>query len=185
MSALPKGWKVISSKYLHKEEWLTVRKDELLLPNGHVMPDYFILEYPDWVNVVAITKEGKLIMLRQYRHGIGRTDYEICAGACDKQDKSPLESAKRELLEETGYGGGEWQDWMKMAPNSSTSNNWVHCYLATGVEKLAEPQPESSEEISVHILSIDEVRELMMNGEIIQATQLTPLWKYLYMLETK
>lgn len=180
MSAtLPKGWKLLSSTYLHREDWLTVRKDELQLANGHVIPDYYVLEYPDWVNVVGVTKEAKLLIISQYRHGIGRTAYEICAGVTDKEDGSPLESAKRELLEETGYGGGDWQEWTKIAPNSSTSNNWVHCFLARDIEKIAEPRLESSEEISVHLFSLEEVREMMANGDIIQATQLTALWKYL------
>ena len=180
---LPKGWEVLSSEYMHREPWLTVRKDALKLANGHVIPDYYVLEYPDWVNVVGVTKDERLLIISQYRHGIGRVSYEICAGVSEKGDGSPMESAKRELLEETGYGGGEWQEWTSMAPNSSTSNNWVHCYLATGIEKVAEPELEKSEDISVHLFTAEEVKELMLRGDIIQATQLTSLWKYMYMLE--
>ena len=184
MSAkLPKGWEVLSSEYMHREPWLTVRKDALKLANGHVIPDYYVLEYPDWVNVVGVTKDERLLIISQYRHGIGRVSYEICAGVSEKGDGSPMESAKRELWEETGYGGGEWQEWTSMAPNSSTSNNWVHCYLATGIEKVAEPELEKSEDISVHLFTAEEVKELMLRGDIIQATQLTSLWKYMYMLE--
>ena len=184
MSAkLPEGWEVLSSEYMHREPWLTVRKDALKLANGHVIPDYYVLEYPDWVNVVGVTKDERLLIISQYRHGIGKVSYEICAGVSEKGDGSPMESAKRELLEETGYGGGEWQEWTSMAPNSSTSNNWVHCYLATGIEKVAEPELEKSEDISVHLFTAEEVKELMLRGDIIQATQLTSLWKYMYMLE--
>ena len=184
MSAkLPKGWEVLSSEYMHREPWLTVRKDALKLANGHVIPDYYVLEYPDWVNVVGVTKDERLLIISQYRHGIGKVSYEICAGVSEDGDGSPMESAKRELLEETGYGGGEWQEWTSMAPNSSTSNNWVHCYLATGIEKVAEPELEKSEDISVHLFTAEEVKELMLRGDIIQATQLTSLWKYMYMLE--
>ena len=184
MSAkLPKGWEVLSSEYMHREPWLTVRKDALKLANGHVIPDYYVLEYPDWVNVVGVTKDERLLIISQYRHGIGKVSYEICAGVSEDGDGSPMESAKRELLEETGYGGGEWQEWTSMAPNSSTSNNWVHCYLATGIEKVAEPELEKSEDISVHLFTAEDVKELMLRGDIIQATQLTSLWKYMYMLE--
>ena len=180
---LPEGWKVLSSEYLHKADWLTVRKDSLQLASGHVIPDYYVLEYPDWINIVAITADDQMLLIRQYRHGAALTAYELCAGVCEEHDGDPIDSAKRELLEETGYGGGEWQEWTSMAPNSSTSNNWVHCYLATGIEKVAEPELEKSEDISVHLFTAEEVKELMLRGDIIQATQLTSLWKYMYMLE--
>ena len=87
--------------------WLTARKDHVLLPTGAENKEYYVLEYPDWINVLAITRDGKFLMERQYRHGLGMTCYEICAGVCEKGE-SPLESARRELYEETGFGGGEW-----------------------------------------------------------------------------
>ena len=68
-----KAWKTVSSKYLFRRPWLTVRCEDMLLPNGNHIPEYYILEYPDWVNTIAITKEGKFVFVRQYRPGIGRT----------------------------------------------------------------------------------------------------------------
>lgn len=99
-----KPWEVISSEYLHKNLWLTVRKDHVVLPNGNHIPSYYILEYPNWVNTIAITRDGQFVFIRQYRHGLQKTSYELCAGVCEKEDASPLVSAQRELLEETGYG---------------------------------------------------------------------------------
>ena len=81
-----KAWKTVSSKYLFRRPWLTVRCEDMLLPNGNHIPEYYILEYPDWVNTIAITKEGKFVFVRQYRPGIGRTCYELCAGVCEKED---------------------------------------------------------------------------------------------------
>ena len=66
-----KAWKTVSSKYLFRRPWLTVRCEDMLLPNGNHIPEYYILEYPDWVNTIAITKEGKFVFVRQYRPGIG------------------------------------------------------------------------------------------------------------------
>ena len=129
-----KAWKTVSSKYLFRRPWLTVRCEDMLLPNGNHIPEYYILEYPDWVNTIAITKEGKFVFVRQYRPGIGRTCYELCAGVCEKEDASPLVSAQRELWEETGYGNGNWQEYMVISANriaslqpmwnSSTTNIW-------------------------------------------------------------
>ena len=99
-------WKTLSSEYIFRRPWLTVRRDDMELPNGNRIPEYYILEYPDWVNMIAITRDDRFIFVRQYRPGIARTCYELCAGVCETEDASPLVSAQRELLEETGYGNG-------------------------------------------------------------------------------
>ena len=101
-----RNWKVLKSEYLSSQPWFTVRREEVELPNGNRIPEYYIFEYPEWINVIAITKEQKFVFVSQYRHGLGITAYELCAGVCEKEDASPLVSAQRELLEETGYGNG-------------------------------------------------------------------------------
>ena len=127
-------WEILSSEHLFRRPWLTVRKDCVKLPNGQVNDEFYVLEYPDWVNVIAITKDGDYVMERQYRHGLGVTCYEICAGVVE-EGEPPLEAAKRELLEETGYAGGQWEEIMTVCGNSSTTNNYTHCFVARGVEK--------------------------------------------------
>jgi ADP-ribose pyrophosphatase len=121
-----KAWKTVSSKYLFRRPWLTVRCEDMLLPNGNHIPEYYILEYPDWVNTIAITKEGKFVFVRQYRPGIGRTCYELCAGVCEKEDASPLVSAQRELWEETGYGNGIYVDF-RQSEHSHQSDVLLPC----------------------------------------------------------
>ena len=167
MEEKEKAWKTVSSKYLFRRPWLTVRCEDMLLPNGNHIPEYYILEYPDWVNTIAITKDGKFVFVRQYRPGLGRTSYELCAGVCDKEDASPLVSAQRELWEETGYGKGNWQEYMVISANPSTHTNLTHCFLATDTEDL-----------SVHLLTFEEVKQLLENNEIMQSLNAAPLWKY-------
>lgn len=77
-------WEVLSSVYLIKRPWLTARKDCVKLPNGIVNDEFYVLEYPEWVNVIAITKDGKMVLVHQYRHGIRKTCYELCAGVCEE-----------------------------------------------------------------------------------------------------
>ena len=79
-----KKWQIVLSNYLIKNKWLTVRKDKVILPSGVEIDDYYVLEYPDWVTVIAITAEGKYVMERQYRHGIQKTCYELCGGTVEK-----------------------------------------------------------------------------------------------------
>jgi 8-oxo-dGTP pyrophosphatase MutT (NUDIX family) len=170
-------WEILSSEYLIQRPWLTARRDHAKLPTGVENKEYYILEYPDWVNVIAITKEGEFVMIRQYRHGLGETRYELSAGVCE-EGEDPMESARRELYEETGYGGGEWQLWMTVSPNPSTSTNLTYSFLATDVECISTQHLESTEDITVHLLSEAEVRALLENDEIRQALMAAPLWKY-------
>lgn len=170
-------WEIISSEYLIRRPWLTARRDHVRLPTGVENPEFYILEYPDWVNVIAITRKGEFVMIRQYRHGLGETRYELCAGVSE-EGEDPMDSARRELLEETGYGGGEWQLWMTISANPSTTTNLTYCYLATNVELMSTQQLEETEDITVHLLTEKEVKALLVNDEIRQALMAAPLWKY-------
>ena len=172
-----KKWEILESEYLIRRPWLTARRDHVRLPDGVENKEYYVLEYPDWVNVIAITVDGKFVMERQYRHGLQWTGYEICAGVCESGE-NPLEAAKRELWEETGFGGGEWRLQMTISANTSTMTNLCHCFVATGVERISEQHLEATEDISVHLLTVDEVRNLLVGNEIRQALMAAPLWKY-------
>jgi ADP-ribose pyrophosphatase len=170
-------WKILKSEYLFHRPWLTVRRDCVKLPSGVTNPEFYVLEYPDWVNVIAITTDGKFLMERQYRHGLGITAYELCAGVCEAGE-TPLESIKRELYEEAGYGGGKWEEIMTVSGNSSTTSNLTHCFVATGVEPVSSQHLESTEDITIHLLSVDEVRRLLTEDRVCQALMAAPLWKY-------
>jgi len=173
-----RSWKVIKSEnVLRIGPWLSVRQEEVELPNGHRIPTWFVLEFPDWINVIAETKEGQLVMIDQYRHGLGVTRYELVAGVIDKGE-TPLQAAQRELSEETGFGGGEWQLFMTLSPNPSNHNNLSYTFLARGVERLQEQHEEVSEDIHVHVMDKADVRELLEEDGIIQALHAAPLWKY-------
>lgn len=170
-------WTVLESEYLIRRPWLTARRDKVRLPNGVINPEYYVLEYPDWINIIAITVDGRMVFERQYRHGRGEVGYEIPAGVCEPGE-TPEQAARRELLEETGFGGGSWRLNMVAAPNPSTSTNLCYSFIATGVHKIGDQRLEATEDIAVHLLYEDEVLHLMREGKIIQAPMLCSLWKY-------
>lgn len=170
-------WEILSSDYLIRRPWLTARKDKVLLPDGRVNPEYWVVEYPDWVNVIAITKDGQFVMERQYRHAVGMTCYELPCGVMEKGE-TPLQAAQRELMEETGYGNGEWKELMTITPNPSSMSNFTHCFVATGVEKTGSQHLDATEELEVHLLTREEVLELLRGNQLIQSLMISPLLKY-------
>lgn len=172
-------WQILHSDYLIRNRWLTVRKDHIRQPSGCEMDDFYVMEYPDWVNVIAITEDNRFIIEEQYRHGLQRINFELCAG-CVEQGESPLEAAKRELLEETGFGGGEWEEFLVSAPNPNSMNNVCHTFLAKGVRLVSEPHREKTEDIKVHLLTLDELTRTLSEGKIIEGIMQAPLYKYLY-----
>lgn len=171
------NWKILDSEYLYKRPWLTVRKETVLLPNGNTIPEYYVLEYPDWVNVIAITEDGRFVFVKQFRNGLKVDSLELCAGVCEKGE-DPMDSAKRELLEETGYGDGEWTKLMAVSANPGTHTNLTHCFLARGVKKISDQNLEPTEDLSVHLLTHEEVLGILERDELKQSLHVAPLWKY-------
>ena len=173
----PRPWQVDTSEYIHRLPWFTVRKDAIRMESGGVIPDYFVFEYPNWVNVVAVTTDGQLVLIRQYRHGIAGVHYELCAGVVDPGE-DPLVAAQRELLEETGFGGGHWQPLMTLSANPGTHANLTYAFLATGVDLKQAQHLEITEEITVHVVSPERALEIIDQGEMLQALHIAPLLRY-------
>ncbi len=171
------AWKVLESEVVIERPWLTATRYHVLLPTGKEHPEYYVLHYPTWINVIAETKDGQLILERQYRHGLRIISTEICAGVAE-EGETPLEAAQRELKEETGYTGGEWELLMKTAPNPGSMDNYSYSFLARGVEKNCERDLDETEDIEVSLHSKREVYDMLLRGEFLQALMIAPLWKY-------
>ena len=171
-------WKTLESKLIiNRPPWLRVRHDKVQLPDGRVNPEFYVLEYPDWVNVIAITDDGMFVMERQYRYGLGETCTEICAGVIEKGEE-PEAAARRELEEETGYTGGTWRKFMTISGNPSTTNNLTHCFLATGVKPSGKRHLDATEDLEVTLMTREEVYALLKDDQVRQSLMAAPLWRY-------
>lgn len=173
-----KEWELIESEYASQCPWLKVRKDKVRVSNGIVIDDYYIVEASNWVNVIAITEDRRIVMEKQYRQGIRRICYELPAGMVE-QDEEPLAAAKRELTEETGYARGDWHPFGRYAPNASGMNNVCYTFIAYGVRFQEQPHREITEDIHVSLITEEEVRNLLETNEIIEAVMAAPLWRYI------
>jgi 8-oxo-dGTP pyrophosphatase MutT (NUDIX family) len=176
----PAPWTVLSSTYLfRKPPWLTLRQDHFRLPSGRDIPEYWIQEFPPWVNVVAVTEADQLILVRQYRPGIAEVHYELPAGVVDPEDPDLESAARRELLEETGHGGGTWSRLSALSANPALTTNLTHTFLAEGVVPLPGGQPDATEDLRVHLLPVAEAQRLIEESEMVQALHAAPLLLYL------
>lgn len=168
-------WEVLSSEYVHRGPWATLRVDQCRMPDGRFVPGYYVLEYPNWANAVALTADNRIIMVRQYRHAAGIVSLEIPGGVIEAEE-TPETGMRRELLEETGYQFDHFELLNTIYANPSTANNKTYCFLATGGIKVQGQELDAQEEIIVEEYTIEEVKQLLAENKIAQALHCTTLF---------
>ena len=168
-------WKTLSSTYIHKGPWATLRSDRCEMPDGRIVEDYYVLEYSNWVNAVAITDDNKILMVKQYRHAAEIVSTELPGGVIDG-DETPEQALRRELLEETGYQFDDFELLCMTYGNPSTANNQTRCYIARGGKKVQEQVLDHQEDLIVELHTLDEVKKLLFANKIAQALHCTGLF---------
>lgn len=179
----PKNWKVLESKEILKTGFYRLRADKCELPDGRVMPAYYVMEFQDWVNVIPITADNQVVLIEQYRHAIGRNTYEFPGGTMDpKGGELPEQAALRELVEETGYVPEEIRYIGKHRPNPAIQNNYLHTFVALGCQKMQEQKLDPFEDIHVVTRSVPETIEMAFDGGIDHSLIIASLFKSLRFL---
>ena len=172
-----KPWKVLESSYFRPR----LRLDKVELPNGKFL-DATIFEFRTWANVIALTKNNEVVLIKQYRHGVQEVLWEIPGGVVE-DGEDPLEGVKRELLEETGYTASEFIQVGALYPNPAIQTNTMYCFLALNAEKVTGQSLDDGEDIEVHLVPLDELIEMAKRGEFPHALQVAALFQALAYLE--
>ena len=169
-------WKTLSSRYIFRDQWLTMRADTCERPDGKIIEPYYVYEFTDWVITVPITKEGEIVMLKQYRHALGEVCIEFPGGCVDAADENITAAAARELLEETGYMCDHYEYLCYTSANPSTNNNRMHIFLATGAELKQDQQLDHAEDIDVILCNKEEIMQLIKDHAIVQSMHITAIF---------
>lgn len=161
-------WKLLDSKYIVKRPWATLRVDKLQMPNGHIKEEYYVLEYPTWVNMIGFTTDQQILFVKQYRHGAAKVLVELPAGVVEPGEE-PADGARREMLEETGYAFQSIEKICELYANPATSDNLTHTYLLKGGVRIQEQNLDDSEDIEVITLNVEQARDLLLSNKIGQS----------------
>ena len=163
MSESPERWEKIESKQIADCRVFKVRED--LCRNGSKEANFFVIENPDWVNIIALTKDLQVVLIEQYRQGIEDVILEIPGGMID-EGEAPERAARRELLEETGYASDEFVYLGKSHPNPAINNNTLHHFLALNAEKIEEVAFDEHESVVTRLAPLPEIPALIKSGAI-------------------
>ena len=173
----PKPWKLISSRVNESYRVFRLRTDQAISPRTNEVHDFYILESDDWVNVIPLTAQNEVVLIRQYRHGIRENTLEIPGGIIE-QDDTPEEAARRELGEETGYQESTMILLGQVHPNPAFLNNQCHTYLARDVLLSGKQEQDEKEDIEVLLRPLDEIPRLIREGEITHSLVLAAFYRF-------
>jgi 8-oxo-dGTP pyrophosphatase MutT (NUDIX family) len=169
-------WSVLASETIVKDRWIDLKAETCRTPAGQEIAPYYVLSYPDWVNIVAITPDDRIVLVRQYRHAAGQVFTEIPGGAMDADDKDGEAAAKREFLEETGYVAESWEHVTSLYPNPSSHTNRLHIYLALGARRTGDQSLDEGEEgLIVETMPVDTLLQGLRSGLIGQALHVSAI----------
>ncbi|HEY7414052.1 MAG TPA: NUDIX hydrolase [Ktedonobacteraceae bacterium] len=181
-------WDTLSSQRILDTPYLKIRKEEVQLPDGTIVPDYYIIENRGWVGIVPITSDGRFIINKQYKHGIGEEVLEFPAGGIDEHEQNPEDAALRELMEETGYSATRLEPLAHMLANPTGAVTRIWWFIAYDVQKTGEQKIDPIEVIENHLVTPDKLLELIHSGKFAVQGQIAAAYmalEHLGYLKTK
>lgn len=157
-------WKVLKQEYLEKNKWISLRRDTCETETGKKIDEYYVMEIPDVSCVVALTKDKKILFVKEYKHGVKKEVLQLPCGYVDKEE-SPLQTAQRELLEETGYASKNWRFIGRNAGSPGKLTHYYYFFFAEDVEKIQEPKLDEREVLKCVLYPLNDIEKQIKKQE--------------------
>lgn len=172
-------WRILVSEHMLDCRVFSVERTKSQSPIDACVHEFYRLRCVDWAQIVPVTDDDEIVMVRQYRHGSDELSLEIPAGLIDAGE-TPAEAAQRECLEETGYAANELEPLGVLRPNPALFVNRLHAFATYGVKPSATIANTATEQTEVELVPIDQLAGLMLQGEIDHALDTAVLWRFLH-----
>jgi ADP-ribose pyrophosphatase len=159
-------WKSLGRQVLlAAPPWFEVIREQVELPSGRVLDDFYRIVLPDFALVVPLTPEGRIVLVRGYKHGLGRVNLSPPAGQIEAGE-GPLAAARRELLEETGYASDDWESLGRFVVDGNRQCGTMHLFVARGARRVRRPRADETEPLRVELLGPEGLKEALRRGEL-------------------
>lgn len=168
-------WKKLESKEIADCKVFKVREN--LSENSDKTAKFYVIENPDWVNVIALTKDEKVVLIEQFRHGTEEITLEIPGGMVDDAEDAS-KCAERELLEETGFVAKMMIYLGKSRPNPAIQTNWIYHYLAKDCEQIENTKFDEHEDIGTKLVDLNEIESLIESEKITHSLVLAGFYRF-------
>ncbi len=172
-----KPWPCVRSQSVQSFRVFSIRRDTAISPRSGAEHDFYVIETQDWVNIIPLTVDRRVVMIQQYRHGSREVTLEIPGGLVDPGE-TPDSAAARELLEETGYEAEAVEKIGASNPNPAIFNNRCYTFVARNVTKVRDPMPDQTEDIEAALIPIADIPELIRKGKIDHAIVISAFCHY-------
>jgi 8-oxo-dGTP pyrophosphatase MutT (NUDIX family) len=167
-------WQILKRTPLCERTFVRVLEDHVRLGDGREIDDFCVIESPDWAAVLCVTSDGRVALVRQYRHGLGAESWELPAGALEPGE-DPLAAARRELREETGYASEDWQPLLTASIDPSRQVARAHFYAALGARCVAAPALDSNEDLETVLVSRAELLAMLDDGRLVHGIHIAAI----------
>lgn len=170
-------WELLDSKYLVSDRYLKLRINTFKMPNGKTVTPYYTFEYTPWANILALTPNNEVVLVKQFRPGSGRALFELPGGGFEESDSSASLAVKRELLEETGFTCNNVIETGISYPNPASHTNRLHCFIGLNATHTGPQNLDATEDITVFLIPLQDLFDAIQAGEIIlQSLHITTLF---------